>query len=238
MTSLSRNNWRSLGLVIAVEASVMAASRYALRQHPDAVISVELFRTALRIGSAALYWWLFRDIFRTGPVNTKALRQTHLKVLIPLMLLVPVLCANDRLLDDQALVFALTSIFVGIKEEILFRGILQGLCRKLISPQMSVVLVSLVFTAWHYGVQPFNFYSVSVLFVCGLVLGLMYEASQSLLLVIVVHTLYDVLHAVSPILAKPYHPLLGWFIGVYCVALAYSWAAKHTAMRTDIEMSV
>lgn len=231
MNGLTRKQCVYFGLLVMLEGCQMAASRYVLKQYPDAVISVEMFRTVLRMGSAALYWWWFKDLFLMSPVNTKALRQPHLVALTIMVLLIPILCANDRLPPEAAVVFAFTSIFVGIKEEILFRGVLQGVCRRFMSPVKSVVLISLVFTVWHYGVQPFNVYTVSQLLVAGLVLGLMYEATRSLLLVIGVHTLYDVLYAISPVVAKPYHPLLGWFIGMYCVGLAYSWAAKHLVSK-------
>ncbi|WP_299582799.1 CPBP family intramembrane glutamic endopeptidase [uncultured Microbulbifer sp.] len=81
----------------------------------------------------------------------------------------------------------LLSIAAGVCEELLFRGFLQTWLSQLSSPVLGLLGASLVFALLHWA----SLIYVLLIFFFGLILGLAYQVSGSLLGVIVWHALYD-----------------------------------------------
>jgi len=89
----------------------------------------------------------------------------------------------EKMLDNPIYMILLTCIFAPILEEILFRGILQkGLINKGISPIKAIFLSSFVFGIIH--ANPWQFVSA---FILGLVLGWVYQKTETLLLPMLLH---------------------------------------------------
>lgn len=81
----------------------------------------------------------------------------------------------------------LVALSAGVGEELLFRGVIQQGLTDWMGPAIGLVLSSVVFGLAH----ALNRYYVLVTLVMGLYLGLLYQASQNLVLVMAVHVLYD-----------------------------------------------
>lgn len=81
------------------------------------------------------------------------------------------------------------SAMAGISEELLLRGLLQHYLVEFTNPAFGIIVASLVFGLMHYLSRLY----VVVTFALGLAFGVAYHVSDSLLLVIIAHAVYDVL---------------------------------------------
>ncbi len=80
------------------------------------------------------------------------------------------------------------SILAGLGEEMLMRGLIQVYLQTLVSPVFAVFIASLIFGLMHF----MSLAYVMLTFVGGLILGLAFYLSNSLLLVVIAHAVYDV----------------------------------------------
>lgn len=83
----------------------------------------------------------------------------------------------------------IVSLLAGIGEELMFRGLIQGLIASLWTPWAGLLLASLLFGLAH----PITATYAILAAVMGLYLGWLYLASGNLLVPIVTHALYDFL---------------------------------------------
>lgn len=86
-----------------------------------------------------------------------------------------------------------TIVLVGPAEELIFRGIAFGELRRLWGPAPAVVLSSLVFASihlWSFSGEGL-YVSLGMVLVLGSVLAVVYERSGNLLVVALVHGLYN-----------------------------------------------
>lgn len=81
------------------------------------------------------------------------------------------------------------SILAGISEELLFRGALQSWLANSIGVYTGLVLSSLIFGLLH----AMSLYYFVFAFVMSLFLGSIFHLTQSMLLVVTIHTAYDIL---------------------------------------------
>ena len=90
--------------------------------------------------------------------------------------------ANSRLPD-----LALMAFLAGVGEELFFRGWMQGLLTNKFGPWVGIVIVSLVFGLAHYLSSTYAIYASLI----GLYLGIIYQVSGNLYLVMAIHAVYD-----------------------------------------------
>ena len=93
------------------------------------------------------------------------------------------------------------SLLAGFGEELLFRGVLQGWLAGFSPPWLAVVAASLVFGLLHFLSWTYFLFAVGF----GLYLGVIYQVTDSLLAVCLVHALYDWM-AIRMILREPSPP--------------------------------
>lgn len=202
-------------IVILLETLFFIATRLVLRYYPWSSMEAELIRTVLRIGTALVYWRLYKTLILSRQPDLSVLVQPQLAIGILLLAMAVFLTGNYHLPTQLALLFALTSIPVAIKEEIVFRGIVQNLLTKKYGIVIGVILASAVFLVAHIGVIPTSLSSFSSIFIYGLLFGFIYIRSGSILVVIIVHAAYDAIWSFSPFISAPLDakysliPLLG-----------------------------
>jgi membrane protease YdiL (CAAX protease family) len=90
--------------------------------------------------------------------------------------------ANCKLPD-----LALIALFAGVGEEFFFRGWLQSFLTDKFGVWPGILVASLIFGLAHYLSLTYAFYA----FLTGLYLGVIYQTSGSLYIVMIVHALYD-----------------------------------------------
>lgn len=216
---------RCLVIVAVTELLFVAATRGVLHVYPWSSFEAESIRGVLRITTAAVYWWLLRPLILSRTARPSTLRSPLLIIATLLFLTIPVLVGNYKLASPVAILFAVTSIAVAVKEEFLFRGIVQNLLAEKFGFTKSVLFTSVLFTAWHIGVWTPTVWTFSQIFIAGIILGVVYVHSGSILAVIVIHTAYDALFSFTPLVSAPLNENWGFVPLLASVALVLFWAS-------------
>lgn len=215
---------RRLIIVAAIELAFVAATRIVLLYFPWSYVEAESIRSVLRLSTAAAYWWLLRPQILSRTPNPSALRSPLLAVGLLLLLSIPVLIGHYQLSTPAAWLFAIASVPVAIKEEFLFRGIVQNLLAQRFGTVRAVLVTSTVFTVWHLGVWEFTPWVFSQIFFASLLLGLIYVYSGSIAGVIAIHATYDALFAFTPFVSAPLPENWGFLPLLASVAFVAWWA--------------
>ena len=82
---------------------------------------------------------------------------------------------------------AMIAFLAGTGEELFFRGWLQGVLTTKFSVWLGILIASLIFGLLHYLSTTYAIYA----FLTGIYLGLIYQASENLYIVMAIHALYD-----------------------------------------------
>lgn len=86
-------------------------------------------------------------------------------------------------------------LFIGVGEELLFRGVVQTRLRETFSPAVGILLASVIFAAIHYaavsGSPMARFTSISLLIFPSVVFGIVYEYTDNLVVPVLIHGAYD-----------------------------------------------
>lgn len=173
----------------------------------------ESLLTLLRILATLLLFWLYRKF-----LSVRELRQLPPKQLwrwpffLAMALLSSYAVLNTQGTGDDlvysALMFLVTP-FVGIHEELANRRILQERMRQHWGMLPTLLVSNLIFCVFHFGVYSlFQIRDYGEIFLVGLLLGILYERTRSLLLVAFLHTAYDWLWIFGPM----FHLSMSWMI--------------------------
>ncbi len=211
-------------VVVAVELLYMVGSRLAIHYYSAESFQAELIRTTLRIATALIYWQLMKPLILSKKASFDTVRVAPLVVGMLALFAIPVLVGNYGLSTSLALLFALTSIPVAIKEEFLFRGIGQNLLESRYGQMRAVFYASIIFTAWHIGTWEPSVWTFGQIFFVGLALGLVYIRTGSILAVIMLHTLYDAVFSFTPLMRPPLDQNWGFVPLAIAVVAVFYWA--------------
>jgi len=222
-----------LFIIVAVELAYMVGSRMAIQYFSSASVEAELIRTVLRILTAAIYWQLMKPLILSKTPDFSKVCDASLVSGLLLLLSIPVLVGDYGLTAPVALLFAATSVVVAIKEEFLFRGIVQNLLEKKLGELRSVLLTSAIFTVWHIGAWEPSLWVFSQIFFASIILGLIYIRTGSIFFVIVLHTVYDAVFSFTPLLPAPLGQNWGLIPLIASASLIVYWALSvRGAQRT------
>ena len=92
------------------------------------------------------------------------------------------LFANCKTFD-----LAIIAFLAGMGEELFFRGWMQVVLADKFGLWLGILVASLIFGLMHYLSTPYFIYA----FVTGIYLGLIYQGSENLYIVMVIHVVYD-----------------------------------------------
>jgi membrane protease YdiL (CAAX protease family) len=184
--------------LVGIEAIAWLLTQMVLAQYPWSSFVAESLRTLLRFETLVFDWYLFRQTIQAQASHARIPRESSLTIAVLLMLIGPLLMPHPQLRPMAAGFFAVSGVIVGLKEEVLFRAILQPLLQRRLGTLAAVVSTSIIFTAWHGGAIPLTPEVAGEIFLASVVLGLLYAASGSLLLVVSLHTAYDALYVLIP----------------------------------------
>jgi membrane protease YdiL (CAAX protease family) len=180
---------------MSAELVFLAGRTWLLRQ-PYGAIEEELAWTAWRVPFLALYYWLFRG-YLAPRIEQRGMPRHPMLAAALLLTLAGVGFHGPRVVEYQ-LVLAATTPVIGLREELVYRVILQGYLERYMTPLRAVLLASAIFTAYHIGSQPMNAVSVTGIFAAGIVLGVIYQRTRNLWLVAALHAGIDVVYAIAP----------------------------------------
>lgn len=226
---LLQGNWMSLAhrlfVVLILEIIYVGARRVVLHSLPWSSFEAEAISTVLRVITAGACWYLFRPLIMSRSSNQAALRSPLLAVGLLLFLSIPVLIGHYVLSATVAWMFAFASVFVAIKEEFLFRGIVQNLLGQKLGSLKAILLTSIVFTVWHIGVWNFTPWVFSQIFVASVILGTVYIYGGSMVVVVVIHAIYDAMFSFTPWIPQPLPENFG-FLPLLAALLVVSYWAR------------
>lgn len=222
----------SLLIVAFVEIAFVVATRVVLHYLQWASIEAESIRTAMRMVTAGLYWWLLKPVILSRKPDFTSLAAPTVVLALLLFLSIPVLVGTYGLKPSVAVMFAITSIPVAIKEEFLFRGILQNLLTERFGTLKAVLATSTVFTLWHVGVWDPSVWTFGEIFLASVVIGFIYLRSGSIAVVIVLHAVYDAIYSFTPLLHPSLNENWGFVPMLAAVALVYAWANGSSNSRS------
>jgi membrane protease YdiL (CAAX protease family) len=225
----------ALIVVLLVEALYFVLTRLTIKYLGAWTLEAELVRTALRLGSAACFWYLMKPTILSKAPDFRPIRSTWFIAGIALFLLTPVVVGNYNHHIGMAFVIAIASIPVAIKEEFLFRGIVQNLIESRRGLIVAIVVSNGLFTAWHMGVVPHSAWVFSQVFLAGSLLGFVYATSGSIALAIALHALYDAVFAFTPILSRPFSANWGFLVLVPAFLLIVYWAMSRESANHHVQ---
>jgi membrane protease YdiL (CAAX protease family) len=218
--------WR-IAAVMAIEAAYMVASRLIVGHFKDPYsLEAEAFRTPLRLLAAGGYWFLMKELILSGQPRYSAMKSAPLVLALVLFLAIPVAIGNYPLPPSAAVFVAVAALPVGLKEEFLFRGILQNLLVRKFGGWPAVLLTSVLFTGFHVGVVPETPWSFAEPFLASSIIGLVYVGTGSIFLVVWLHTIYDAVFSFSPFYAQPLHENWGFAFALPAALLTSLWLVR------------
>lgn len=193
-----------LATAVALEIVYAVFTRTWLKRHLEGV-QLEVAISICRLATAIIYGLLFRDLIQSRQKAIGMLRHPLLFGGLATALTVPLLFQGWSLNGGfaVALVFALTSIVVGVREEILYRAVLINLLQPRIGISGAVLCSTALFVVYHYGAMPVTWLAVIEVASLSLLMALVYVRSGSLLTVIAFHAIYDGAWFFGPALAVP-----------------------------------
>jgi membrane protease YdiL (CAAX protease family) len=214
----------TLLIVLAVEVLYVALTRVVVKHFGAWSVEGELIRTALRLSSAGCFWYLMKSTILSKTPNFRSARHALFLIGVGLFLLTPVMLGRYSLRLDLPMLAAAASVPVAIKEELLFRGIVQNLLETRFGLLAAVVATNILFVVWHIGVVPPSLWAFSQIFLAGSLLGFVYAKSGSIALAIGLHALYDAIFSFTPILPRPFSANWGFMTLAPAFALIAYWA--------------
>ncbi len=190
--------------LVAVELCYALLARVVVSKLGMYTLDAEYFRTPARLILVVLYWVLFRDLLTSKKLTPQQVSQPPFLVALILLVSVPLLVGDLSYMNPTTKsVYAAGSVIVGLREEFLFRGVIQNLLSRRIGEGRAILLTTFVFTLWHVGVIPLLWFSYVQVIVAGLLLGIIYAKTRNLWFVVALHSLYDALWSLTPIVDGP-----------------------------------
>lgn len=211
---------------LVLEAGYLIVARGFIwwnRQHAWLnTLNEELVWSVWRLLSALSLWWLYRKLEPMPETPVSRVSGRGYWVLLPLclgFLCVPALSPGYNIASPLNWVFAATSLAVGIREEIAYRGILQTALHRHLGLLPALLISNVAFIFYHAGAIPLTLLNCIEFFFAGLFLGIVYWVTRRLWLPIALHTVYDALYAMGPFLETPRDKAFTMTVLVVCVLL-------------------
>jgi membrane protease YdiL (CAAX protease family) len=166
----------------------------------------ELIRTAVRLAWVASYAYLYFAYFRNdlSSAEKKGAHESYLSFLIIVFLIFGLGYTNGT---NESLVwqivFAISGLVAGIREELLYRGIVQTIAQNKYGQIAGLWLASCLFTLSHVQyIFHGQFYSLLLIHCAGIIFGCIYFYTQNIIFTGTIHGLYDAFLSVDLL---PYH---------------------------------
>lgn len=187
-----------------IEIAYAVFTRTWLREHLQG-IELELVVTALRAATAVAYWLLFRNLILSRGRRTGSAKLPLVLAGAATALAIPFLFRGWSPGGGlgTALVFAFTSVVVGLREELLYRAVLLNLLEPKVGTPGALLLSTGLFVIYHYGALPVTVLAFTEVICMSLVLGLIYVKTGSLIAVVALHSAYDAVWFFGPYLDMP-----------------------------------
>lgn len=190
------------GLILAIALGIVIFAQITLNMHyadPMFIVSFMPYEIVLAVVALQLWFLLLRKEvpLRLEPLAGRTFWMTLPIVFITLAIIITTLVSSDTLDYTLFAYFFATALFVGIAEEIIFRGVGFGSLLALgMSPKKAIFLSALIFSMFHL-TNLLSGLGISIIvqlintFMLGVVLAFIYWETKSILYVVLIHFLWD-----------------------------------------------
>lgn len=164
-----------------------------------------------------IHWALFKDVIRSRTPRLAGLASTRRVVRDPLVAAaVAALVLASAVTPDApavwpwwfVLIFALDSVVVAVREELVYRGALQTLLERRGGLARALAISNLIFLVYHWRAFDFTPPRALTIVLVGTALGLLYAGTGSLKLPMLVHFAYDAVIVLRPFVPPLVSPQL------------------------------
>jgi membrane protease YdiL (CAAX protease family) len=197
----------------------------------------EIIRTALRIISILFYAYIYQHYFYkpTDHFETKNILTPQLITSLVLFLLFAIVYTNaEHETGKWQLVFAISGITAGLREELFYRGIVQQTLQLQFNPKIALTVATLLFTLSHVQYLYYSQFNGLMLIACaGIIFGSVFIYTGSIVFTACIHALYDVLISVNIVpfrLGNAFQlPLLALIVLAFLLILNKKFHGSHQA---------
>jgi len=194
-------------IVIIIEIGYILPRNQILNIYSN-LIKSELWITVLRILSILICYVIFRKTINN--VSNKNALDKNILIPTALWLSIPFFVKGNDLGGLMTkMVFFVTSISVGVKEELIYRGILQNILKRKYGFYISIIFSNILFTAMHMGYQNMTVTNILNIFLSGVFLGVVYNKTSNLIFCIAIHSVFDMLYCFKPELGTSMPQIFG-----------------------------
>lgn len=189
----------------------------------------------LSIAIALMLWYLF--LKKEVPIEFKKLQISDTVVALPILLISLGAIAINFSINtsvDTALFFMMLSsaLLVGIYEEILFRAIaLKALLKAGLGTSMALYLSALIFSLFHmpylFAIGIDSLFLFLNTFMMGLFFAVVYLHTKNILLVIGIHTLWDIATFINQSLPLSKTTSVLTIVLLLATLLYFTWSLKN-----------
>ncbi len=155
----------------------------------------EIVRTGLRFIPIVIFGYLYQKYFydENRTINARELTNPNFIAAVSLLMFFAMAYTNAK---NESLiwqsVFAVSGITAGLREELLYRGIIQSSLQKRFGQQGALVLTTFIFVLSH--VQYFfygQFHGLLLITIAGIIFGSIFLMTGSVVVTSLIHGLYD-----------------------------------------------
>lgn len=223
-------------LIITVEVVYVILTRITLIHYWTYSLDAELIRTPLRVIVVLIYWIFLHQWFSSRELAADEVLNLHLLLSLVLFLSVPILVGDLSYMTPYTrAIYAVTSIFVSLKEEITFRALIQTLLTGRLGHLKAIFVSTVLFTGYHIGAIPLSVFAYGQVVVVSLFLGVLYARFQNLWLAISLHAAYDALWSLTPIGTGQLFP---YTVGLVVLIASLILLVKWNHFRFDIKTNL
>ncbi len=163
----------------------------------------EMIRTGLRVISIIIYSYYYKRYFYSGQqsFNPKATLTPQFVAAVSLLLVFAIIYTNaEKETILWQIVFAVSGMIAGLREELFYRGIIQNTLQKNYSYKIALVTTTVIFVSSHiqyiyYG----QLYGLLFIACAGIIFGSIFIMTGSVALTAGIHGLYDALLSINVI---------------------------------------
>lgn len=178
-----------------IETAYLSLSFILALQFGQWSLEGEIVRTGLRFIPIVLFGYVYQKYFydENRTVNVRELTSPNFIAAVSLLMFFAMAFSNakNESLTWQS-VFAVSGIFAGLREELLYRGIVQSSLQKRFGQQRALLLTTVIFVLSH--VQYFfygQFHGLLFITAASIIFGSIFLMTGSVVVTSLVHGLYD-----------------------------------------------
>ena len=161
----------------------------------------EVCKTIIRIISLLLYIVFFNKIIVSKDLNKRISVKTKILILISssIIMLYPLLFQKAGFTNLLQLIWILSSFIVGFREEIFYRAFIQNKISSKCDIIQAILITSIIFTLYHvvYFIWG-QWFTIIQIFMWSIFIGIIYFKTKNIILVSIIHGIYDAIPFITP----------------------------------------